>query len=198
MKASARKIDGYSISNTKHVLHALRAYELKVAKSSKGDAEKAAIEGYANVSGRRVTGRAVRLWLAVVKSYGGIGNVPENAFGARKSCPHVARPIRDLLRQIEVEADRIKKEPGKENFVNPQIAVEVALVDRDMEALAARVQNDPLRYRVASIRRMARRMRNMPPHRLHQFMAEPELFATLTGLLSRMKGVALKRAERAA
>jgi len=197
MKASARKIDGYAIANTKRVLCALRAYELKAAATQiKADAERAAIDCYAALSRGRVCARSVRRWLAVVKSYGGIENVPENAFGARKSCPHVVRPIRDRLREIEAEAARLKRELNKKNSIDAQAAMELALVDRDVDSLASSIYG-ALRYRVASIRRNARRLGGLPVHRLHRFAAESELGSLLTGILSRLKAVAPGRTERA-
>jgi hypothetical protein len=195
MKASARKIDGYVVQNTKHVLCALRAYELKASGSNDAVATQAAIDCYAALSQRRVVGRSVRRWLAVVKSYGGTEKTPENAFGALKSCPHVARPIRDRLRQIVAEIERLSRDLNTGNLIDPQIAMELALIDRDMDSCAASVYG-PIRYRLAAIRRNARRVAGLSAQRLHQFAAEPDLGSSLAGILARLKATAPQRAGR--
>jgi hypothetical protein len=189
-------LDGYAISNTKHVLCALQAYELKAAATSiKADAEQAAIDCYATLSQRRVCGRTVRNWLATVKSYGGIESVPENAFGARKSCPHVARPIRKRFKEIEAEAMRLKRALDKENSFDPQTAMELALIDRDLDSCAANVYG-PLRYRLDSIRQLARRLGSFAVHQPCVLAADSELGSSLIGILSRLKALPHGRAER--
>jgi hypothetical protein len=198
MKTTAQKIDGYAEQNTANVLHALRAYFLKAKKSSRAEAEAAAIESYAALCQRRVTGRSVRRWFDVVKSYGGVDKTPSNAFGALRQCPHVKRPIRARLRQISAEVDRVGRELSKQDVADPGSAVEIAFIERDLAACVTRVEHDPIRLHLTSIRRLSRRLANLPIHRLHTFVTVPELETTLTGLLDRLKDVAPKRTERTA
>ncbi len=194
---SIQEIDGYAAQNTAHVLCALRAYELAAQDGSAAQATEKAIEVYESLCHRRVSDRTVRNWLIVAQRHGGIEKTPQNAFGALRSCPHLKRPIRERLRQIQETADELSatvKREGCDAF----LLADLESAEKEItECLHTVLDNRPQAH-LASIRKAARRLETMPIHRLCQHVSATETESVLEELLARLKTMASRQHRKAA
>ena len=196
MKARAPSLDGFAVQNTRNVFVALDAYEQKMKTGgTRGEAVAVAATVYESVSGKRTTSRTVRRWLGVAKSYGGAAKTPSNAFGARKSCPHVVRPARDLVRQIKAAAARIGSQlPGNDDS---RAVAELAVASQLLgDVLAAARHNTAARHLVA-IKALASRLANIPVYHLHRFTSASEMEDALRAILARLRGITATGAKAA-
>lgn len=192
-----RKLDGYAVQNTKHVLCALAVYDTKSKTSTPREAEKAAIETYHNLCGKRICSRSVRNWLSVVKSYGGATKTPENAFGALRSCRHAKRPILGKLRQIAGELTRITTVLGKVSPCDARTVLQIQAIDRHASEVFSRVQNDQTLCHLLSIQRLCRQLASTSQTRLHAFISAADLETALGEVRDRLKAVLPRDAKGA-
>jgi len=191
----------YAVRNTKHVLRALRSYQIKAATKRRGQAARAAIDRFEALSGRRVSTRTVHRWLAAIKAYGGIEKVPPNGFGMLKSRPHdvnpTLRPIRDCLCKIEATASHLVKKCRMGNLTGTNAEAELSLIARDLDSVSSCVYAPP-RSRLMAIRHRARRMGRLSIDRLYRLAEEPKIEESLADILARLEAVASQSAERPA
>jgi hypothetical protein len=187
-------LSGYSIQNTRYVLVALEAYEQRIQMgAARGAAEATASEVYKSLSGRSATSSTVRRWRRVVDSYGGLKKVPENAFGARRSCPHVPRPSRDLLRQIVKVVSRIGREVAEK--ADSRAVGELAVASQLLGEVFANGRHSPAERHLVTIKALATRLAGTPVHSLHRFTSAPEMEEALRAVLVRLKGIPAMGAE---
>jgi hypothetical protein len=184
------KIDGYAIRNTKDVICALSAYQRVALKGTKAEARKAAIDRYESLSGVRVGARTVCNWLEVVKSYDALNKVPENAFGARKATPHIARPFRDKVRQIIKEAHRIERfAQDCDGGASSPDAEEAAAIARLLEGTVSRANDDYFKAPMISVRGLAEHLGRTSIHHVFRYLAEADLDGALTDVLLRLRAL---------
>jgi len=197
MKTGVQSIDGFAIQNTTCVLCALGTYERLVETKGRVKAIEAAITCYENLVKKRVTERTIRRWLHVVKGYGGIEKTPENAFGARKSCHHLKRPVRDRLRQIQRESEELSNRIKKQEYVEPTNWAELALIDKALtDCLHQVLDNKPIGH-LASIKTVARRLETTPIYKLCKYVSVADTESVLEELLARLRILATNQRRKA-